>query len=120
MTTVSGSTMPKHRTSALARLPNELLGEVARLLTTPELRLLGRENHKFKVFADDYLALFRYTSALFRLPKEILIKIADYVSNTADRSRFARTSQKFYPLFMELLVRHDIANNDSRCLVQVS
>lgn len=92
-------------------LPLELMLQIVEMLTVPELRVLGRANHGFHYFITSHLANTCYKSKLFRLPTDVLKKIATHVSSDscsrASKSTpgsFARTSHRFYPALMEHVV----------------
>jgi ankyrin repeat protein len=103
--------------STLLSLPTELLFEIASCLATPELRLFGRVNRKFRSFVDEYLRRYRYSKGLFRLPKEFVLRVAQHLNSQADRSRLARTTQKWYPLITNYIAQNDLLHGLPSLLV---
>jgi hypothetical protein len=100
----------------LLTLPNELLLAIACPLSTSTLRLLSKVNHHLYFFVRAYLIRHRYTHGLLTLPNELLLEITAYLGTQSDRSHFARTSQHFYPVVMNYIVRFDIRYRGSSML----
>lgn len=105
-----------HVLPGLLKLPNELLFEIVSYLSIPGLRQLSRVNRKLYFFAREYLVRYRYKSGLINLPNEIILEVVQLLGTQKDRSRFARTSQRFYPLVMNYVVRHNIRHGGSGLL----
>ncbi|KAF2488411.1 hypothetical protein BU16DRAFT_422296, partial [Lophium mytilinum] len=100
----------------LLTIPNELLLEIASSLRLPDLRRLSRVNCQLYFFTNDYLARYRYNSGLVALPNEIILEIVQHLGRQKDRSNLARASQRFYPLIMHYIVRHDVRHGGSSLL----
>jgi hypothetical protein len=92
----------------LLELPNELLFDIASCLSFPDLRRLSRVSRRLQFIVGEYLPRYRYKSRLLTLPNNILLRVARLLDTRKDQSRFARTSQRFYPLVMGHIVRHNI------------
>jgi ankyrin repeat protein len=101
---------------ALLKLPNELLFDIASYLSIPDIRHLSRVSRRFYFFAREYLIRYRYNSGLVTLPNEIILEVVQLLGTQKARSRFARTSQRFYPLVMNYVVRHNIRCGGSSLL----
>jgi ankyrin repeat protein len=100
----------------LLKLPNELLFDIVSCLSIPDLRHLSRVSRRLYFFAREYLARYRYKSGLVNLPNEIILEVVQLLNTQKDRSRFARSSQRFYPLVMNYVVRHNIRYGESSFL----
>ncbi|KAF2451122.1 hypothetical protein P171DRAFT_350040, partial [Karstenula rhodostoma CBS 690.94] len=102
---------------ALLKLPNELFLEIAFLLYTSELRRLGRVNCRLRRLVAVYLSRYRYNIGILALPNELILEIVQHLGHQKDRSRFARATQRHYPLIMHHIVRQDIMHSGSSLLV---
>lgn len=100
----------------LLKLPNEILLEIVSLLSTPDLRRLDKVNCKLHFFIGDYLVRYRYHVGLFTLPNELILEIVQHLGRQKDRSRLARASQRFYPLIMDYISRHNVRYGGSSLL----
>ena len=114
--------MARHQTSPIGilRLPVELLHHIASLICTPDLRRLGRVNRAFYCYVADYLFRYRYNSGLLALPNELILEVVQHVACQNDRSHLARTSQRFYPLIMNYIIRHDVQHQGSSLLIHAA
>jgi len=101
---------------SILKLPNELLCDIVSPLSTSDLRRLSRVNHQFYFFVRAYLVKYRYNEGIVTLPNEIILEIVRHLGTQKNRSRLARTSQRFYPLVMNYIVRHDIQFRGSSLL----
>ncbi|KAF2187346.1 hypothetical protein K469DRAFT_570256, partial [Zopfia rhizophila CBS 207.26] len=102
--------------TGLLKLPNEILLEIVSLLCTPDLRRLSRVNCKLHFFIRDYLVRYRYNVGLVALPNELILEIVQRLGRQKDRSRLARASQRFYPLIMDYIFRHNVRYGGSSLL----
>ncbi|KAL5440454.1 hypothetical protein PMIN06_009653 [Paraphaeosphaeria minitans] len=98
---------------ALLVLPNEIFLDIVHLLCTSDLRSLGRVNCRLRGFVIDYLYRYRYNVGIHALPNELTLEIAQHLGHQKDRSRLARASQRFYPLIMRYIIRHNVVNGGS-------
>jgi ankyrin repeat protein len=102
--------------AGLPKLPNEILLEIVSLLSISDLRRLDRVNRKLHFFIGDYLVRYRYNAGLFTLPNELILEIVQHLGRQKDRSRLARASQRFYPLIMDYISRHNVRYGGSSLL----
>lgn len=100
----------------LTQLPNERLLDIVFHLRIPDLRRLSQVNRELRFFTEDYLVQYRYNSGLVALPNEIILEIVKYLGSQDDRSHFARTSLRFYPVVMDYIFRYDVRYYSSRML----
>ncbi|OAG06157.1 uncharacterized protein CC84DRAFT_1245240, partial [Paraphaeosphaeria sporulosa] len=100
----------------LPQLPNEVFLEIAYLLCTSDLRQLGRVNRRLQDFVADYLSRYRYNVGIHALPNELVLEIAQHLGHQKDCSHLARASQRFYPVVMRYIVRHDVVSSGSSLL----
>jgi hypothetical protein len=113
---MASSSPPRDASLGLLKLPHEILSVIASSLSIPDTRHFGRVNRRLYFFAREYLVRHRYTSGLHTLPNEILLQVVQLLETQQDRSRLARTSQTFYPVVMNFVVRYNIRYKESSFL----
>ncbi|KAF2713648.1 hypothetical protein K504DRAFT_369265, partial [Pleomassaria siparia CBS 279.74] len=107
----------KHRSpTSLPSLSNEILLIIVSILGTPDVRRLGRVNRRLQFFTGDYLIRYQYNAGLFTLPNELILEITQYLGSPKDCSRFARSSQRLYPLVQDYILRHNVRHGGSGLL----
>lgn len=99
----------------ILRLPNELLFDVASLLSITDLRRLSRVNHQLYFFVRAYLVEYRYNEGIVTMPNEIILEIIQHL-DPRSCSRLARSSQRFYPLVMNFTIHRNIKLGGSSIL----
>jgi hypothetical protein len=86
----------------------------------PDLRHLSRVCRRLHLFARKHFVRYQYTSGLVNLPNEIILEVVELLDTRKDCSQFARTSQRFYPIIMEFIVRHNFRYEGSSLLLYAS
>jgi hypothetical protein len=116
-----------NRLPPLFDLPLDLMLQVIEMLTVTELRILDRVNRGLRSFITNYLSNTCCKSALFRLPKEVLKKIASHLSPDPGRgdrrhirNHLARTEQRLDPTLMKHTVVLATENWTSHYLYQAA
>jgi len=102
----------------LFAISKDNLLEIFDRMSTSELRKF-RVNRGLKILIEDYLARYRHNSRLCALPDKILLNIAERLT-LEDCWCLRATSQRFYPIVMDLIVRNDVEFNSSSLLVTAS
>jgi hypothetical protein len=97
----------------LLNLPNELLREVVAPLSPSDLRHLRRVNHRVRDFILDYNRP-RFIG-LADLPDQLVLKVAQHLHNSA-RSQLARTTFRFYPLIMDVILDQEVRTQNVKLL----
>jgi hypothetical protein len=98
----------------LIELPNELLVQTASSLPTTDLLFMSQANRWLYSFVKDYLSRYRYNKGLTRLLENVLTEIITRLLPQTPYERYddarnlARTSQRFLPLAMGLMIREDV------------
>jgi hypothetical protein len=105
-----------HSLTGLLGFRNEILLEIVSLLSTPDLRRLGRVNSRLYFLVGDYLLRYRYNVGLIALPNELILEIVQHLGCQRNRSRFARASRRVYPLVMDYIIRHNVRYDKSSLL----
>ncbi|KAH5233487.1 hypothetical protein HBI62_042570 [Parastagonospora nodorum] len=63
-------------------------------------------------FVKNYLSRYRYNKGFTRLPDNVLLIVIEHLSSDFyELTRFARTSQRFFPLAMNYLIRKSVQGN---------
>jgi hypothetical protein len=97
----------------LLNLPNELLREVVAPLSPVDLRHLRRVNHRVRDFVLDYNR--PQFIGLADLPDQLVLKVAQHLDDRT-QSRLARTTFRFYPLIMDVLLSHEVRTQSVKLL----